>query len=71
MFRIFDRSVLTDFEKYEKITWLPVMWTYRTIQFWVPPTKIFYPEILFCAVAFHVQQKQLLCAKTSSVDIDK
>jgi len=25
---IFDGSVLADFEKYEKITWLPVMWTY-------------------------------------------
>ena len=43
---IFDGSVLTDFEKYEKITWLPVMWTYRTIQFWVPNMEMVYPEIL-------------------------
>ena len=47
---IFDGSVLTDFEKYEKITWLPVMWTYRTIQFWVPFLKMFYPEILYPAL---------------------
>ena len=23
----FDGSVLTDFEKYEKITWFPLIWT--------------------------------------------
>jgi hypothetical protein len=44
---IFDGSVLNDFEKYEKITWLPVMWTYWTIQFWVPPMEMFYSEILY------------------------
>ena len=38
---IFDGSVLTDFEKYEKITWLALIWTYRTIQFWVPIFKLF------------------------------
>ena len=48
---IFEGSVLTDFEKYEKITWLPVMWTYRTIQFWVPIMKMFYPEILYSLLA--------------------
>ena len=31
MHPIFDGSVLTDFEKYKKITLLPVMWTHRTI----------------------------------------
>ena len=50
MFPIFDSSVLTDFEKYEKITWLPLMWTYVTIQFWVPIFKLFYPELLYCTV---------------------
>ena len=42
----YNGSMLTGFEKYEKITWLPVMWTYRTIQFWVPIMEMFYPEIL-------------------------
>ena len=36
---IFDGSMLTDFEKYEKIT-------HRTIQFWVPLFKLFYLELL-------------------------
>ena len=48
---IFDSLVLIDFEKYKKITWHSVMWTYWTIQFCVPPMKMFYPEKLYLLVS--------------------